>query len=167
MRETKYKELFKIHKIKPFTLLEDDLANQERISIKTFFALCIIENINILLIDKRKVYEIIMSDDPKIHVVHRNSVSYEHHIELDVTPIMVQQYRDTYYTMSSFDATLKSMGSYKLDELTDLCKKLNITIDSNGKSSNEQTSNEKSINEKPNKKKIGKKDIYELLVLNY
>ena len=98
---------------------------------------------------------------------HRNSKTYEHHIELDVTPIMVQQYRDTYYTMSSFDATIKSMGSYKLDELTELCKKLNINIDSNEKTSNEKTSNEKSINEKTNKKKIGKKDIYELLVLNY
>jgi len=49
------------------------------------------------------------------------------------------------------------MGSYKLDELTELCKRLNINIESNEKSSNEKT----------NKKKIGKKDIYELLVLNY
>jgi hypothetical protein len=64
--------------------------------------------------------------------------------------------------MSSFDATIKSMGSYKLDELTELCKKLNINIDSN-----EKCSNEKPSNEKPSKKKIGKKDIYELLVLNY
>ena len=31
--------------------------------------------------------------------------------------------------MSSFDATLKSMGSYKLEELTDLCKKLDINVD--------------------------------------
>jgi hypothetical protein len=69
--------------------------------------------------------------------------------------------------MSSFDATIKSMGSYKLDELTELCKKLNINIESNEKTSNEKTSNEKTSNEKPNKKKIGKKDIYELLVLNY
>ena len=133
-------------KIKPLSLLEDDLANQDRISIKTFFALCIVEKINVMLIDKRKVYEVLITDDPKIHVIHRNSVSYEHHIELDVTPIMVQQYRDTYYTMSSFDATIKSMGSYKLDELTELCKKLNINIDSN----------EKCNNEKPSKKKIGK-----------
>ena len=42
------------------------------------------------------------------------------------------------------------MGSYKLDELIDLCKKLNINIE---------------INE--DKKKKTKKDIYELLVLNY
>jgi uncharacterized protein (UPF0333 family) len=52
--------------------------------------------------------------------------------------------------MPGIDSTLKSMGSYKLDELTDLCKKLNINI-------------EQSVD----KKKKTKKDIYELLVLNY
>jgi hypothetical protein len=42
------------------------------------------------------------------------------------------------------------MTSYKIDELIELCKKLDINI---------------SIQE--GKKKITKKDIYELLVLNY
>ena len=156
----KNKDILKIHKIKPLTELEDDLANKDKISVKTFFALCVLEDINVLLVDKRKILEITckdIDDEHPVNIIHRNSKTYEHHIELDVTPIMVQQYRDTYYTMSSFDATLKSMGSYKLDELTDLCKKLNINIDSN----------EKCSNEKPSKKKIGKKDIYELLVLNY
>jgi hypothetical protein len=50
--------------------------------------------------------------------------------------------------MSSFDASLKSMGSYKLEELQDLCNKLNINITET-------------------KKKKTKKDIYELLILNY
>ena len=156
----KNKDILKIHKIKPLTELEDDLANKDKISVKTFFALCVLEDINVLLVDKRKILEITCKDidhEHPVNIIHRNSKTYEHHIELDVTPIMVQQYRDTYYTMSSFDATIKSMGSYKLDELTELCKKLNINIDSN----------EKTSNENPSKKKIGKKDIYELLVLNY
>jgi hypothetical protein len=156
----KNKDILKIHKIKPLTELEDDLANKDKISVKTFFALCVLEDINVLLVDKRKILEITcidIDDKHPVNIIHRNNKTYEHHIELDVTPIMVQQYRDTYYTMSSFDATIKSMGSYKLDELTELCKRLNINIESN----------EKSSNEKPNKKKIGKKDIYELLVLNY
>ena len=156
----KNKDILKIHKIKPLTELEDDLANKDKISVKTFFALCVLEDINVLLVDKRKILEITCKDidhEHPVNIIHRNSKTYEHHIELDVTPIMVQQYRDTYYTMSSFDATIKSMGSYKLDELIELCKKLNINIDSNDKCNNE----------KPSKKKIGKKDIYELLVLNY
>jgi len=147
----KNKDILKIHKIKPFTELEDDLANKDKISIKTFFALCILENINILLIDKRKIYELLcvdIDDKHPVQVVHRNSLTYEHHIELNVTKDEINHYKETYYKMSSFDASLKSMGSYKMEELKDLCNKLNITVTET-------------------KKKITKKDIYELLILNY
>lgn len=157
LRETKNKDLIKMHKIKPLTILEDDLANQDRISVKTFFALCITENINMMLIDKRKIYEIITTDDPKIHVVHRNSITYEHHIELDVPTETIDKYRETYYKMPSFDVSLKSMTSYKLDELLELCKKLDINIDTKN-----DTNNDALV-----KKKKTKKDIYELLVLNF
>jgi hypothetical protein len=151
----KNKDLLKLHKIKPFTEIEDDLANKDKISIKTFFALCVLEEINILLVNKRKVYELLSTDidtDHPIHIVHRNNQTYEHFIELEPTDENITKYRDTYYKMSSFDATLKSIGSYKLEELTELCKKLDIHIES---ASTEC------------KKKLTKKDIYELLVLNY
>jgi hypothetical protein len=149
LRKPSNKDLLKIHKIKPLSLLEDDLANQEKISIKTFFALCIIENINIILIDKRKVYEVLTTDDPKIYVIHRNSITYEHYIELDVPVDKINMYKETYYNMSNFDTNLKAMSSYKVEELLELCKKLEINTD---------------IKEK---KKMTKKDIYELLVQQF
>jgi hypothetical protein len=148
----KHKDLIKLHKIKPFTELEDDLANKPKISIKTFFALCILENINVLLVDKRKIYEITcvdIDDTHPVNVVHRNSLTCDHHIELNVSNDNLKKYRDTYYKMDNFDATIKGIGSYKLDELIELCKKLDINI----------------VNDTT--KKQTKKDIYELLVLNY
>ncbi len=144
------KALLKLHKLKPLTEIEDDLANKPRISIKTFFALCVLENINILLVNKRKIYELLcvdINDQHPVNIVHRNGETYEHQIELDVTDDILQKYRDTYFKVSSFDATLKSIGSYKLEELLELCKKLDISIDTT--------------------KKIKKKDIYEMLVLQY
>ena len=110
----KNKDVIKMHKIKPLSFLEDDLANSEIISIKTFFALCVLEKINIMLIDKRKIYETIMTDDVKIHIVHRNSVTHEHYIELDATSEAIQVYRDTYYIMSNFDSEVKSMSYLSL-----------------------------------------------------
>jgi hypothetical protein len=157
----KNKELLKIHKIKPFTELEDDLANKDRISVKTFFALCILENINVLLVDKRKIFELTCVDiDDKhiVHVIHRNSKTMEHHIELNITDEQLRHYRETYYKCESLDASIKSIGSYKLDELMELCKKLNIDINTYSKT--QGTKDE-------TKKKITKKTIYELLVLNY
>jgi hypothetical protein len=107
----------KLHKIKPLTELEDDLANKDRISIKTFFALCVLEGINVLLVNKRKVYELLCADIDKLHplnIIHRNTETYEHSIELDPTEEIITKYRENYYKMSSFDATLKSMWADKL-----------------------------------------------------
>ena len=56
--------------------------------------------------------------------------------------------------MSSFEGTLKGIGSYKLEELIELCIKLNINIEA------------LKVEEK-GKQKMTKKDIYNLLVLNY
>ena len=148
----KNKDLLKLHKIKPLTQLEDDLANKDKISPKTFFALCVLENINVLLVDKRKVYELLINDSP-INIVHRNNETYYHSIELDVTEDICKKYRETYYKLTNFDTTLKSIGSYKLQELTDLCQKLNINIEDH--------------KNKTLKQKMTKKDIYELLVMNY
>jgi hypothetical protein len=88
------KDILKIHKIKPFTELEDDLANKEKISVKTFFALCILENINVLFVDKRKIMELFTFDvdaEHPIHIVHRGL--HDHYIELDVTEEMIQKYK--------------------------------------------------------------------------
>ena len=152
----KHKELLKLHKIKPFTEIEDDLSNNDTISIKTFFALCIIENINVLLVYKRKIYELLsvnIDDEHPIHIIHRNDNCdcFEHSIELDITTEIINKYKESYYKMSSFDSKLKSISSYKLDELIELCKKFNINIEDN----------------KKDKRKLTKKDIYDLLVLNY
>ena len=148
------KDKLKIHKIKPLTELEDDLANKDKISIKTFFALCVIEQINVLLVVKRKVYELLCVNvdiTHPIHVIHRNNETYEHFIEIEPSDKVIETYKNTYYKMSNFDSSLKSIGSYKLDELIDLCKKLDINIEEYKK--------------RENKTKVTKKDIYELIVL--
>ena len=105
-----------------------------------------------MLVNNRKIYELLCTDvDEKhpVNIVHRNNKTYEHSIELDVTNEIIQKYRDTYYNMSNFEGTLKSISSYKLDELIELCTKLNINI--------EQKDNQK----------MKKTDIYNLLVQHY
>ena len=109
---------------------------------------------NILLVDGRKVYESINNDSPLINVIYRNSKTYEHHIELNVSESTISNFRENYYNVSGFDSVLKSISSYKVDELVNLCKKLNIT------DALETLTNTKT-------KKLTKKDIYELIIQNF
>ena len=150
LRKQQQRDMLKLHKIKPISEVEFDLTNNEKISVKTFFALCVIENINVLLIDRRKKYELQMNDGP-VYIIHRNGESLEHHIEFNATPEKLQDYRDNYYNMETFESKLKCISSYKVSDLMELCRKLNIEIKTN--------SNE-------GKKKMTKKDIYEIITLH-
>lgn len=142
LRNQQQKDMLKLHKIKPISEVEFDLTNNEKISVKTFFALCVMENINVLLLDKRKKYELQMNDGP-IYVIHRNGESLEHRIEFDVTSEKLQDYRDNYYNMETFESKLKCISYYKVADLMELCRKLNVEIKTD------------------EKKKMTKKDIYE------
>jgi len=147
LRQEKNKNLLKMFKIKPLLELENDLANKDKITLKTFFGLCLIEGINIIIVDSRKIYELTCSDNNKINVIHNNSNEY--YIELEPNDIDINKYRTEYFLMPSFDYKLKAISSYKVDELFEISSKLNINLENN--------KNDK------DKKKLLKKDIYEIV----
>lgn len=149
LRQQYNKDLLKMHKLKPLSEIETDLSCSKKISIKTFFALCIIEKINIMLVDKKKLYKIKMNDTDNIFIVHKNNDNNTFYIELNTDEKVVKTYETNFFQMETLEFKLKSMGSYKLEELNDMCTKLGIVLDLNGK------------------KKLLKKDIYELLVQHF
>ena len=147
----KEKDILKINKIKPLSEIEDDLANKQKIGLKTFIALCIIEKLNIIVINKRKIYESINNDSNNIYLINKlNDKEDKYYIDLEVTNEKIKNYRETYYKLESFDNSLKAISSYKLDELNEIAKKLGVNLILNN-----------------NKKKICKKDIYEQLVQEF
>jgi hypothetical protein len=109
--------------------VEDDLVNSKQIDIKTFFALCITHNMNIMYIHKQKYYELKCDPDnqnPPL-VIHRIDVpTLKYGYELDITPEKVNAYKETHYSAHSFLSPLKCISSYKVSDLRDICKKVNI-----------------------------------------
>lgn len=123
--KTKLKE----HKIKPISEIEDYLANKEQIDLKTFIALCILENINIIIINKKTIFEIKTNETINVHVVHQQDF-FRFNIELNITEEGLSNYRNNYFQIHQIDKPLLSVSSYKLSELDDFCKKLLITQES-------------------------------------
>jgi len=124
--------------------VEDELANKERIGMKTFIALCAVNNINILYIHNRKCFSNINTNDPTIHVVH--SLPYNKYCyESKVSAEKIDDYKINYFNWENIDKPLRSMSYYTLDDLMTLCKKsLLIGV--------------------ADEKKKTKKDLYEMLV---
>jgi hypothetical protein len=138
------KDLLKLHKIKPLTDLEDELANKEMINIKTFIALCLVENINIFIIDNRKCFELIIDDKNNINIIHKEYNTNKYYIETKNDINKIKFYKNNYLLMDNLDNKLKSINSYRLDELIDMCKRLDIY-------NNQKT----------------KKELYEILTLKF
>jgi hypothetical protein len=145
------KQDLKSHKIKCIKEdVEDELINKERIGMKTFIALCVSSNINVLFIHKRKCFDLVCNLDlnAKTHIVFsKDNLKYpcKYGVEIDSNDEKVKYYRDNYFHWESVDKPLKAMGSYKSEELASLCKKLGLDFSDGQKT---------------------KKEMYELLIMN-
>lgn len=137
------KQLIKTYKIATLTHLENNLANDERIDLKTFLSLCIIENLNVIYINKKTYFKLLMNDTNSIHVIHcldNYKFGYEQiTTNNDITSKL--------FPLESIDKPIKSISAYKVQELVDICDKLSIetTCKESGKTKS-------------------KKELYELLI---
>ena len=128
--------------------VEDELANKQKIGMKTFVALCISHNINFMYIQKRKCFEMIFDELSPVYVIHcinnKDSSGQNYCYEQNVSKEQINKYRDEYFNWESFDKPLKAISSYKLEELMELSKKMGLSELS----------------------KKTKKELYEFLVMN-
>ena len=129
--------------------IEDELANKQFIGMKTFIALCIANNINIMYIHKRKCFELVCDDQMPMHVVHcknnKDSSVCNYCYELNPTKEQLETYRNTLFKWESVEKPLKAMSSYKLTELVELSQRMGLG---------------------DNLSKKTKKDLYEDLIMN-
>jgi hypothetical protein len=140
----KEKQIVKTYKFATFIHLENNLANENNLDTKTFFTLCAIENLNIFFVKNKTYYELLMNDSDQLHIIYllpNNKYGYE----MNVTN--AEQIRQTLYKLDNIDKPIKSIASYKMADLLDICEKLAIDT----------------IHKETNKSKC-KKDLYESIV---
>jgi hypothetical protein len=163
----KQKKVIKNYKIAPLSYIENFLANEEKIDLKTFLALCIIENINVMYIHKKTFFENIISEkDDEDNIENENNENNENNNDIKINIIVkseeytnkygceinvlnekIKDYRNKYYKLENIDKPVKAFSSYKLDDLIKLSEKLAIDI----------------LNPLTNKKK-SKKELYESII---
>jgi hypothetical protein len=130
---------FKIQK----SVVEDDLTNNEKISFKTFHALCVLYLVNVILIRDNNTYCVLCTNNDekvinlqnykllKITNVKMSSQFNNFDIELvnnSTTEEELQKILKSYYAIENLEKPLKAFSNYKLDDLVCLAEKLNINI---------------------------------------
>jgi hypothetical protein len=130
---------FKIQK----SAVEDDLTNNEKISFKTFHALCVLYLVNVIVIRDNNTYCVLCTNSDekvinlqnykllKITNVKMSSQFNNFDIELvnnSITEEELQKILKSYYTIENIEKPLKAFSNYKLDDLVSIAEKLSINI---------------------------------------
>jgi len=142
----KNKELIKQYKFATISHIENYLANENKIDLKTFLTLSVIENINILYLKNKTCYQNFMNDNNDLHVfrhLENNSFCY-----FKSTKDEMKETVNVLYLMDNIEKPLKSISAYKVEDLIQISNKLGINIMSNN-----------------NKKVKTKNELYESIVL--
>ena len=108
-----------LHKFAAVTHIESKLANDKTIDIMTFLTLCVLDELNVIFVNKRTYYELMLNADRPIHCVYKMDYKYG----MDLTPDLVN-IRDTFYKVDNIDKPIKAVSAYKLDELVDMYKRV-------------------------------------------
>jgi len=111
--------LLKQHKIKNSNCeIEDDIANNSTISIKTFIALCLSFDIEIFFIEKNKYFE------TKPNPI--NVVFYENSIATILHNADIEKYYSKYYKWDNISRPIKAISGYTRQDLFSICDKLGL-----------------------------------------
>ena len=140
---------FKIQKM----VVEDDLTNNEKISFKTFHALCVLYLINVIVVRDNNTYCVLCTNNDEktlnlknykliqISNVKLSETFNNFDVELvnNINEEQLQTLLKNYYNIENIEKPLKAFSSYCLNDLTTISSKLNINIyDEHGKKKKKQ-----------------------------
>jgi len=138
------KQTVKTYKFATLTHIENNLANENQLDVKTFLTLCAVENLNVLFVKNKTYYELLMNDGNELHCLHLLQ-NYKYGYEIN--PVGAEQMKTTLYKLDNIDKPIKAMSGYKLSELVEICEKLALDV----------------VDKQTNKSK-GKKELYEAII---
>lgn len=122
------KEVLKKNKWKR-NAIEGELISNNNISVKTFLCICAINNLNISIVTKLYLFiqnNVHSSDN---NIIYYNNDSYKlsilDRVEKDK---LLEEYKKDHWIINNIDKPLLALSSYKLSELQNIAKKLQIPI---------------------------------------
>ena len=127
-----YSPQLKLHKIK-YLDIENELLNEKCISVIGLYALCLVYDISVIYIKGKTYYEINNNNTEIKYIIEKKGID-DTSITLDVDHDTVTKIRSDMYKIENIAKPIKSVSSYKVDELKEICKKLEIpVVDEHGK----------------------------------
>ena len=138
------KSFIKTYKFDSIVNIENNLANDKFINIKTLMSLFLIDKINIVFIKKNTYYELLLSDNSPIYIIREIEIQskYTKRYGFEISDLnMLNDIRSKLFKCESLEKPIKGISSYKVSELIDIANRLAI------ETVNKETGKQKTKNE--------------------
>ena len=131
------KNILKEHKISKMCF-ESGLLGCNNINAKTLYALCLCYNLNIFYVYKNTYYEMISNIEKPIHIIKYNAETNNYslclQVDINATETLkkhsecIEKTKEKYWKLDNLDKPLRAITAYSLQELVNICYKLDIDI---------------------------------------
>jgi hypothetical protein len=126
------KQTVKIYKFDTISNIESNLANDDNINIKTILTLCAVEKINVIFVRNKTYYELLMNDTDPIYIIREMQITNNNYVKKYGYEVAnsdkVEEIRKFLYKLDNPNKPIKSLSSYKVLDLTEICNKLAIEL---------------------------------------
>jgi len=118
--------LLKQNKLKR-DIIENELVNENKITMDGMKALCVLHRMDLLVICKNMFYKISGLSNNEMLVIEKDKNDNFGVIE-NISKERIQNILTNYYEIVDYKKKIKSVSSYKLDELKAIANKFKITL---------------------------------------
>ena len=119
-------------KLKEFKMkrnaIEDEFVNSETITIKGLEALCLIYNVPLLYVAKKKYYEFLFGTNESIKGIILETENNERGVSYDCDNTYISNIRSNYWQIESIHKPIRGLSAYTIKELQDIASKLEIGL---------------------------------------
>ncbi len=117
------------------TRMEENLLDDNGIDLGLFTFICLVHKYNVIYTDNFMYYEYIDPFNSDYIMINKRNNKYGLYIKETITNDLLTEFKKDKWVVESITKPLRSVGSYKVAEIKDICNLLGIEIMKNEKKS--------------------------------
>ena len=115
------------------TKLEECLLDDDGIGLGLFVFICLVHKYNVIYIDNYMYYEYIDDFNTEYIMINKRNNKYGLYVKEKITKDNIESFKKNKWVVDSITKPLRAVGSYKVGEIKEICKLMNIDTMKNEK----------------------------------
>ena len=117
------------------TKLEESLLDDDGIGLGLFVFICLVHKYNVIYTDNYMYYEYIDDFNTEYIMINKRNNKYGLYVKEKITNDNIESFKKNKWVVDSITKPLRAVGSYKVSEIKEICKLMNIDTMKNEKKS--------------------------------